>query len=368
MAGNGPLAGTKILEVESIGPGPHAAMLLAGLGASVLRVIRPGVERPWAHNPVLNRGRVGEVALDLRGAGDREAFLRLAAQADALIEGFRPGAMERLGVGPDACLARQPRLVYGRITGWGRSGPLAERAGHDINYLALTGALDAIGTGDSGPVVPLNLVGDFGGGGMLLALGIVCALLEARRTGRGQVVDATMLDGIANLMAMTYGLAACGLWNEHRASNVLDGSAWFYTCYRCRDGRYVAVGAIEAQFRERLLEELGFEPPYTRWLKAAPDDADARSRVAARFLERDRDDWAHQFADTDACVSPVLALSEAPGHPQIRALGTLRRVDGVIQPIPAPRFSGTGASSVGARRASLDDWQLGELPVERLDG
>lgn len=366
MDKQGPLAGIRILEIESIGPGPHAAMLLAGLGASVLRIGRPAATRAWPYNPVLDRGRAGQVTLDLKDAGDRERLLNLVGQADALLEGFRPGVMERLRLGPDACLARQPRLVYGRVTGWGRTGPLAPRAGHDINYIALTGALHAIGTRGSGPVPPLNLVGDFGGGGMLLALGVVCALLASRQSGQGQVVDATMLDGAATLMAMTYGLMANGAWTDARAGNLLDGGAWFYTCYRCRDGRFVAVGAIEPPFRECLLEGLGFARPYARFFDAAPADPGIRAELAGRFMERDRDDWAVAFADTDACVSPVLSITEAPDHPQIRALGTLRRVNGAIQPIVAPRFSATPVGRGRAGGQIAGDWKLDGLELQPL--
>lgn len=362
---SGPLAGIRILEFEGIGPGPHTAMVLAGLGANVLRISRPGSSPGRKFNPVLERGRVGRVALDLKSPQHREHLLSLMGQADALIEGFRPDVMERLGLGPDECLARNPALVYGRVTGWGRTGPLAHSAGHDINYIALTGALHAIGTPESGPIPPLNLVGDFGGGGLLLAFGMVCALLEARTSGRGQVVDAAMVDGAASLMSMIYGMLANGRWTDRPAQNILDGSAYFYTCYPCKDGGSIAVGAIEPQFRREFLAGLGFEAPFDRFFKAADDDAGIRADIARRFLERDRDEWATAFEGTDACVSPVLSMEEAAGHPHVRALGSVRKIDGVNQPAPVPTFSVTLGSLTNAGDVSA--WDLGDLPLLPTD-
>ena len=361
MNGPGPLHGIRILEIESIGPGPFAAMVLADLGASVLRVARPTRASARLRNPVLERGRCGTLSADLTSAAARERVLGLVERADALLEGYRPNVMERLGLSPDTCLARNPRLVYGRITGWGQSGPLKQSAGHDINYIALSGALHACGTIESGPIPPLNLVGDFGGGGMLLALGVVCGLLEAKVSGRGQVVDAAMLDGSALLMSMIYGLRANGQWPAARAGNILDGSAWFYTCYACADGGWMAVGAIEPEFRRLWLQLLGLADDVDALLATAHDDPDVRARIAARFSSQPRAHWEKLFENTDACVTPVLTMDEAPEHPQNRARGVLRRIDGAIHPAPAPRFSRTTAEGGGDRASQLADWGLDPL-------
>lgn len=353
---SGPLSGVRVLEIESIGPGPYASMLLADLGASVLTVGRPGgpVSIP---NPVLGRGRAGRIELNLKLPADLERLKRLVAETDALIEGFRPGVMERLGIGPEAGLALNPRLVYGRITGWGRSGPLAHTAGHDINYIALTGALHACGTRESGPVPPLNLVGDFGGGGMLLALGIVCALYDARGSGRGQVVDTAMVDGAASLMAMMYGMRAVGRWPAPRAGNLLDGSAWYYTCYACSDGQWIAVGCIEPQFRRAFLDGLGLGAEADSLMRSADDDADVRRRIAALVAQHPRAHWASVFDGTDACVTPVLAMDEVIEHPHNRDRGSFRTVGGAVHPMPAPRFSRTPSSPPDAqRRPHPRDW------------
>jgi alpha-methylacyl-CoA racemase len=360
----GPLAGVQVLEIESIGPGPFAAMVLADLGANVLRVSRPVKGSPRKPNPVLDRGRVGQIALDLKSEVQRDQLLTLIERADVLIEGYRPGVMERLGLGPEPCLDRNPRLVYGRITGWGRSGPLAHSAGHDINYIALSGALHACGTAESGPVPPLNLVGDFGGGGLLLALGVVCAVLEAKTSGRGQVVDTAMVDGAAMLMAMIYGMRANGRWPAPRAGNILDGSAWFYTCYACADGEWVAVGAIEPEFRRVLFDKLGLAAEADALLGARDDDPGIRARLAALFRQRTRAEWQAVFEGTDACVSPVLSLAEVAGHPHNRARGLLREVDGVLQSPPAPQFSrtppGAAVDAADERRQRLARWRLDE--------
>ena len=341
----GPLAGLKVVEFAGIGPGPFAAMLFADMGAEVIRIERRGVSRrplsllnagPF---DVLNRGRRA-VAVDLKRPAGVQVALRLVAQADGLIEGFRPGVMERLGLGPDTCIACNPRLVYGRMTGWGQSGPLAHAAGHDINYIALSGALHAIGTPEQ-PLPPLNLVGDFGGGALLLAWGMLAALWEARSSGQGQVVDAAMTDGAALLMAMMYGVKAGGLWSNERGANLLDGGAPFYGTYACADGKYLAVGPIEPQFYRLFLEKAGIADPELANqydLTAWPYQ---REKLAAILRTRTRDDWCALLEGSDACVTPVLDLEEAPQHPHNQARGTFVVVDDVLQPAPAPRLSRT---------------------------
>ncbi len=351
----GPLAGLKIIEMAGVGPAPFAGMLLADMGADVVRIDRKPTGRGNAFEALksgafLDRGR-RSIALDLKKPQAVAAALELVAGADALIEGFRPGVMERLGLGPEVCLVRNPRLVFGRVTGWGQDGPLAETAGHDIDYIALTGALHAIGAKDA-PVPPLNLLGDFGGGAMFLAFGVVCALVEARGSGRGQVVDAAMTDGVGLLMAMTYSLKARGRWRAERQANILDGGAPFYGVYRCADGKWVAVGALEPQFFAALVDRLGLEPDAfaDRWdPRAWPA---IRARLEAAFAERPRDEWAALFADSDACVAPVLDLDEAPRHPHNVARQTFVDLDGAPQPAPAPRFSRTRAE-VGRPPAAL---------------
>lgn len=340
----GPLRGVRAIELAGLGPAPFGAMLLADLGAEVIRVDRPG-ERA-AGNPLdpthdlLARGR-RSVALDLKKPAAVEALLRLVEGADVLIEGFRPGVTERLGIGPDVCLARNPRLVYGRMTGWGQSGPLAARAGHDINYIAVAGGLDPIGHQDGPPVPPVNLLGDFGGGGMLLALGVVAAALRARESGYGQVVDASIVDGTAVLTTILHALRAQGEWVDRRGSNLLDGGAHFYGVYACADGRYLAVGAIEPQFYQRLLQLLGLadDPDFvaghsdrTYWPKL-------RKRLADTFATRPQAEWLELLGDEDTCVAPVLSLGESPAHPHNRERGTFTEVNGIVQPAAAPRFS-----------------------------
>ncbi|MGZ5238375.1 MAG: CaiB/BaiF CoA transferase family protein [Caldimonas sp.] len=376
-ASGGPLAGLRVLEFEAIGPGPFGAMLLADMGADVLLVDRPGDSelgfgRERRHDVML-RGR-RSVTLDLKSAHGAEAALRLAEKADAIVEGFRPGVMERLGLGPEAMLARNPRLVYGRMTGWGQSGPLAARAGHDIDYIALTGTLHAIGRAGEAPVPPLNLVGDFGGGGMLLAFGIACGVIEARASGRGQVVDAAMIDGAAILATMFSGMLASGQWSEARGENILDSGAPWYDCYRTGDGKYVAIGAIEPQFYAQLLERLGLadDPelaqPWdtTRWPAQ-------KARFTAVFAGRTRDEWCALLEDADACFAPVLDPVEAPAHPHNVARHSFLDVRGVPQPAPAPRFSRTpnaapappehaGAATAGA----LQTWGLEPDEVTKL--
>ncbi len=337
----GPLQGVRVIEIAGIGPGPFCAMLLADLGGEVVRIDRPeGAD--GGRVDVLGRGR-RSVVVDLKHPRGAEVVLGLVAGADVLIEGFRPAVAERLGIGPEACLARNPRLVYGRMTGWGQSGPLRHAAGHDIAYIALAGALHPIGPAGGPPVPPLNLVGDFGGGGMLLAFGITCALLEAQRSGRGQVVDAAIVDGAALLTTMFHELAAQGMWSQRRGSNPLDGGAPFYGVYETADGEHVAVGALEPRFYAELLAKLGLDS----------DDADLpgqmdrerwpelRERLAAVFRTRTRADWAELLEGSDACVAPVLSLSEAPDHSHNRARDTFVPVGDTLQPAPAPRFSRT---------------------------
>ena len=376
----GPLQGIRIVEFAALGPAPMGTMLLADLGAEVLRIERKAVaSRPTAElfDPaidILNRNR-RVVALDLKRPEAIETVLRLVEGADALIEGFRPGVMERLGLGPEVCLARNPRLVYGRMTGWGQSGAFAHAAGHDINYLSLSGALHAIGEPGRKPVVPLNLVADGGGGAMLLALGVLAGLLEARGSGRGQVVDAAMTDGAALLMSMMYTLKAMGQWQQQRGSNLLDGGAHFYDTYQCRDGRWISVGAIEPQFYALLLEKTGITDPdfqqqwdRSRWPRL-------KEKLAAVIAQRTRAEWCAVFDGTDACVAPVLDMDEAPRHPHNRSRHTFTEVAGVVQPAAAPRFSRTppappSAPRTGSEPDALLDWGLdaSELATLRQQG
>ncbi|MEU6701752.1 CaiB/BaiF CoA-transferase family protein [Pseudonocardia sp. NPDC046786] len=359
----GPLAGTRVIELAGIGPGPHAAMLLADLGADIVRIEPPG-ERPFLDpeaDPVL-RGR-RRVVLDLKGPEGRDTVLELCEYADVLLEGYRPGVTERLGVGPEDCRARNPRLIYGRITGWGQDGPLAPRAGHDINYIALTGALHAIGPGGGEPPVPpLSLVGDFGGGSMLLAVGVLAALLEARTSGRGQVVDAAMIDGASLLLQTVWSMRGQGLWDDQPASNLLDGGAPFYTTYTCADGRFVAVGAIEPQFYAQLLAGLGIDPTELGPQLDTDSWPETKARFAQVFRTRTRAEWTAAFDGTDACVTPVLSFAEVTGHPHVAARETVVETSIGPQVTPAPQFSRTGTDPlpVPAPVASvgevLEDW------------
>ena len=371
----GPLAGVKVLEFEAIGPAPFAGMLLADMGADVLLVDRPGssglgLKRERWYDVMLRGKR--SVTLDLKSPAGQAAALELIARADALIEGFRPAVMERLGLGPDKALAKNPRLVYGRMTGWGQEGPLAPRAGHDINYIALSGVLHAFGRKGDAPVPPLNLVGDFGGGGMLLAFGVACALLEAGRSGRGQVVDAAMVDGAALLAAMFHGFLAAGQWSEERGANILDTGAPWYDVYETADRKYVAIGAIEEKFFAELgsrlkLPDLPPQHDRSRW-------PEMRKRFAAAFKSKTRDDWCRVFEGADACFAPVLGWAEAREHPHSRARDAYATVANVEQPAPAPRFSRTGAAvpqppperGQGGRRA-LADWGFNATEVKRLE-
>ena len=343
----GPLEGVRVVEIAGIGPGPFCAMLLADMGAEVVRVDRPAGRDAQRWPPLLGRGR-RSVVVDLKHERGAEVVLRLAASADALIEGFRPEVAERLGIGPAACLARNPRLLYGRMTGWGQEGPLRHAAGHDIDYIALAGALHPVGRAGQAPTPPLNLVGDFGGGGLLLAFGIACGLVEVRRSGRGQVIDAAVVDGAALLTTMVHELAAVGLWRAERGANLLDGGAPFYDVYETADGQYLAVGALEPQFYAELLARLGLDEG------GLPAQADRdrwpelRERLAAAFRARTRAEWCEVFDGSDACVAPVLSPSEAPRHPHNRARQAFVAVGGALEPAPAPRFSRTPSAPPSA--------------------
>ncbi|MBO9357418.1 CoA transferase [Bordetella petrii] len=341
---SGPLAGIKIVEFAGIGPGPMCAMLLADLGATVLRIDRKqpanlGIPRPLQYDTLLRNRR--SIALDLKCGQAAGAALELIEQADAVLEAFRPGTMERLGLGPEPCLARNKRLVYGRMTGWGQDGPLSAYAGHDINYLAITGLLDAIGRPGQAPSIPLNVVGDYAGGALYLAVGMLAALLNARQTGLGQVVDAAIVDGAAHLSATFFGMIAGGIWQQGRGSNLVDGGAPFYDCYRCSDGKYVSVGPIESKFFSVLLRALNIDPGQAGPQSNKEHWADCRELLRARFLEKSRDEWVALLEHTDACVTGVLTFEEAPHHPHLQARNTYVQVDGVVQPAPAPRFSRT---------------------------
>ncbi|MGW1289378.1 CaiB/BaiF CoA transferase family protein [Streptomyces sp. NPDC002586] len=339
--GGGPLSGVRMVELAGIGPGPFAAMLLADLGADVVRVDRPGgpglgIDPAY---DITNRNK-RSIVVDLKAPDGPARVLDLAERADVLIEGYRPGVAERLGVGPEDCHARNPRLVYGRMTGWGQDGPLADRAGHDVAYIALTGTLGMIGRPDEPPPVPANLLGDYAGGSLYLVVGVLAALHHARATGTGQVVDAAIVDGTAHLSAMIHGMLAAGGWQDRRAANLLDGCCPYYGTYETADGKYMAVGALEGQFYAEFLRLLGLDDlaparkDWTRW-------GELRERVAARFKSRTRDEWTAVFEGTDACVAPVLSLREAPHHPHLAARGTFTEHAGLTQPAPAPRFSAT---------------------------
>ncbi|WKD31557.1 CaiB/BaiF CoA transferase family protein [Streptomyces xanthophaeus] len=367
-SGPGPLAGVRVVELAGIGPGPFAAMLLADLGADVVRVDRPG-GGGLAVDPaydLTNRGK-RSVLLDLKSADGPARVLDLVERADVLVEGFRPGVAERLGVGPAECHARNPKLVYGRMTGWGQDGPLAETAGHDIAYIAVTGALGMIGKPGEPPAVPANLVGDYAGGSLYLVIGVLAALHHARATGTGQVVDAAIVDGTAHLTAMIHGMMAAGGWQDRRGTNLLDGGCPFYGTYETSDGQYMAVGALEQQFYDTFVELLGIRDQaparkdLARW-------GELREAVAAHFRTRTRAEWTAVFEGSDACVAPVLSLREAPDHPHLAARGTFTDFGGIVQPAPAPRFSATpgrvasGPAQPGADTESVAaDWDVPAL-------
>lgn len=344
----GPLTGVVVVELAAIGAVPFAGMMLADMGAEVIRIDRPPVENQGSyeqailHNGIFDRGR-RSISLNLKSPAGVDAVLRLVEQADVLIEGYRPGVTERLGLGPDICLQRNPKLVYGRMTGWGQTGPLAQAAGHDINYIALSGALHAIGPGDGPPCPPLNLVGDFGGGGMLLTVGVIAALFEAGRSGAGQVVDAAMTDGSAVLMSMFYDLHARGLWQNRRESNLLDGGAPFYGVYTCKDGKHISIGPLERQFYQLLLEKCGIGEPEFRDQWSSATWPQLKARLKTHFMTRTRDEWCALLEGSEVCFAPVLSLEEAPRHPHNMARGTFVESRGLTQPAPAPRFSRTSS-------------------------
>ncbi len=368
----GPLKGIKIVELVGIGPGPYCGMMLSDMGAEVIRIDRKSARGKGSKFDVLNRGR-RSIAVDLKNQAGVEAVLRLIEQADALIEGFRPGVMERLGLGPDICLGRNPRLIYGRITGWGQTGTISHAAGHDLNYIALSGALHAIGRAGENPIPPLNLIGDFGGGGMILAFGIVCGILEARLSGCGQVIDAAMTDGASLLMAGIYGLKAAGRWVNRRESNLLDGGAHFYGTYRCSDGKWISIASIEPQFYALLLEKTGISDPEFQPQMNSEQWPQLKSKLAALFKTRTRDDWCDSMEGTDVCFAPVLDLDETPRHSHNAARGTFVEIEGVIQPAPAPRFSRTPPAiqsppPIAGRDADeiLNNWGFSRAEIDDL--
>ena len=377
----GPLAGVRVVEMVGLGPCPFAAMMLADMGAEVIRIDRktaPGADNPFpmlgTKFDVIARGR-RSLALDLKLPAAKDVALQLLDKADVVLEGFRPGVMERLGFGPDVCLARNPKLVYGRVTGWGQHGPLAQSAGHDLNYIALTGMLQAMGRADTPPAPPLNLIGDFGGGGMMMAFGVVCAVLEARGSGKGQVVDAAMTDGAALLGAMMYGLRAFGSWNQGREANLLDGGAPFYDTYACADGKFISIASLEPQFYALLLKLAGADDATFHAQMDRHQWPQMKARFTALFKARSRDEWCALLEGTDVCFAPVLDMAEAPAHPHNQARGTFVEVDGVTQPAPAPRFSrstpqaGGAASAPGADSAEiLADWGWSGDAIAALRG
>lgn len=357
----GPLNGLRILELAGIGPGPFCAMMLADLGAEVIRIDRKAPGFLGGGGTIVDRGR-RSLALDIKQPDAAAIVLDLVESSDALIEGFRPGVMERLGLGPDVCLARNPRLVYGRMTGWGQTGPLAQAAGHDLNYIAITGALCAMGHADRPPTPPLHLLGDIGGGGMMLALGIVSAVFEARQSGQGQVVDAAICDGVSTLATAYHGMLASGKWTLDRQANMLDGGAPFYGCYACADGKFISIGAIEPQFYALLLERCGLDDPdfQAQWDRAAWPAL--RGKLERLFATRTRQQWCELLEGSDACFAPVLDFEEARAHPHHRARNSFQETDGIVHPAPAPRFSRTqGAPGPVTRAGQHTDALLAEL-------
>lgn len=370
----GPLQGVKVIEMAGLAPAPFGCMILADLGAQVLRIDRGGAPTPGLTPPAgpLDRGK-HSIALNVKDPADRETLYALIEQADVFVEGYRPGVAERLGIGPRDLAARNPRLIYGRMTGWGQDGPLAPRAGHDINYIAISGALDLVGR--ERPVPPANMIGDFAGGGMLLALGVISALYERAQSGKGEVVDAAMVDGSALFTAFMHGMHNVGLWNAPRGQNPLDGGAAFYDTYECADGKHVAVGCVETQFYAELLTVLGIDDPELPFQHDPGGWPRLKAVLGAKFKERPRDEWARLFADSDACVSPVLSPWEAHEHPHNRARGAFIEIDGVRQPAPAPRFS-RAATTVPAGlskdpeqiRTLLSDWGVDADAIARVTG
>jgi alpha-methylacyl-CoA racemase len=371
---SGPLHGIRVVEVAGIGPAPLGCMILADLGAEVVRIDRssgPGLSLVPYRKDTLARGR-RSVAVDLKADGGGEVVRQLADKADVFVEAFRPGVAERLGIGPDELLARNPRLVYARMTGWGQDGPLAPRAGHDVDYASIVGAISAIGEAGRKPVFPINLLADFGGGSMFLVSGVLAALVERATSGKGQVVDVAMVDGVATLTAMVHSHIASGIWRDERGTNLLDGGAPFYDTYECADGEYVAVGALERQFFAELVrvldvaDRISDQHDVNRW-------PEMRELLAETFRTKTRDEWASLFDDVDACVAPVMRLTEASQHPHVAARGTLIETDGVTQPAPAPRFSRTPGSIQGPPRQPGEDttetllaWGFDETTVKEL--
>jgi alpha-methylacyl-CoA racemase len=362
---SGPLADLRVAEVGGIGPNPFAGMLLADMGADVVRIDHPRPDRFDRRYDVTLRGRA-TIDLNLKQPDGRAAVLALCERADALIEGMRPGAMERLGLGPTEVLERNPRMVYGRMTGYGQDGPLSQAAGHDINYIAVAGVLGSIARRGERPLFPLNLVGDYGGGGMLLAFGVVCGVLEARRSGRGQVIDAAMTDGVALLTALMHGMRAAGVWNDEPGTNTLDSGAHFYEVYTAADGRHIAVGALEPQFYSRLLHLLGIpEAEMPQWDR--PRWPEFKQRLAAKFASLDSEAWAARLEGEEACATRVITISEAHHHPHMAARGTFAEIGGILQPSAAPRFSQTpGAARPPVSESDLDSvlqrWSLSSSP------
>lgn len=372
----GPLSGVRVIELAGIGPGPMAAMLLADLGATVLRIerrqpVKLGIERPLRYNLLLRNRKT--IALDLKDKEGVELVLSLVERADALIEGFRPGVTERLGLGPQVCLERNPKLAYGRITGWGQDGPLAQYAGHDLNYIAITGVLNAIGRRDQPPSIPLNLIGDYAGGSLYLAMGLLSAIMHARNGGAGQVVDAAIVDGTANLATTFFGMQAAGIWRDGRGTNITDSGSHFYDVYECADGKWITIGPIEDKFYLELLRLLDIDP---LTLGDQLDESNwpaARALFALKFRSRTRDQWTTLLEHSDACFAPVLSWTEAPEHEHLKARGTFIEIDGIVQPAPAPRFSATvpakptapeapSAATVDAALAAwLEPGRIGEL-------
>ncbi|MGI8839699.1 MAG: CaiB/BaiF CoA transferase family protein [Caulobacteraceae bacterium] len=368
--GQGPLLGMKVLEFAGIGPGPFCGMLLSDLGADVVRIDRKGAASRGPAD-VTARGR-RSVALDLKSPVAVEACLKLMESADAVFEGFRPSVMERLGLGPDVALARNAKLVYGRMTGWGQTGPLAKAAGHDMNYIALSGALHAIGTPGK-PIPPLNLVGDFGGGALYLAFGLLAGVIHAHATGQGQVIDCAMTDGATSLMAMFYGFRAAGMWNSERRSNLLDGGAHFYDTYQCADGGWISIGSLEPQFYALLLEKAEISDPDFKSQMERRRWPELREKLAAVIARKSRDEWCDIMGASDVCFAPVLDMDEAPAHPHNVARSTFVEVEGVIQPAPAPRFSATPGAVAGPPPAigehnthALEDWGFSSAEIEHL--
>ncbi len=368
----GPLEGIRVIEIAGIGPGPFCAMMLSDMGADVVRIDRKSAEGQGSKYNVLNRGRKS-IAIDLKKPEGVEAILGLVEKADALLEGFRPGVMERLGLGPNVCFERNPRLVFGRMTGWGQDGPLARAAGHDINYISLTGVLHSIGRPSGDPVPPLNLVGDFGGGGMLLAFGIVCALLEAKSSGKGQVVDAAMTDGSAALMAAIYGLKSMGIWNNNRGNNMLDSGSHFYDAYECADGKFISLGSIEPQFYALLREKAGLDEDLFDDQMERDTWPAKKERLAEVMRSKSWQEWCDLMEGSDVCFAPILDLDEAPAHPHNKARETFVDLDGVTQPNAAPRFSRTPGAIQGPppnagqhSEEALADWGFSAEAIGRF--